>query len=395
VTRRSVDEHAGVVAALVRPALAALDAETVPLAAGRGRILAIEQRSTVALPPFRNAQMDGWAARSAEIADAPVELPVSGVQAAGPAAPRRLAPGTVLKVMTGAPLPEGADCVVPVEDTESAGDRIRIRIRRRSGEYVREAGSDLAAGALVAPSGAVLTPRRLAALAASGIAAVPVRRRARVAVLTTGEEVVEPGGPLAFGQVYDANATVLAALLEEAGAEPLPPVRTRDEPAAFASALDAALADADLVLTSGGISHGDFEVVRQVLEPRGAEVTEIAMQPGGPQATALLDGVPVIGFPGNPVSTQVSFTVLLRPLLREAAGLPPIEALRLPLGVAIDSPRGRRQWLRGRVEDGRAVPVGGSSSHLLATMAEAEVLLDVPADAARLEVGDLVSVLPL
>ncbi|HEY8319762.1 MAG TPA: gephyrin-like molybdotransferase Glp [Amnibacterium sp.] len=395
MSRRSVDEHAAHIAALAGPALADLGAEHVPLASALGRVLAADVRSPVPLPPFRNSQMDGWAARADEVAHAPVALPTAGVQAAGPAAPRTLPLGAVLKVMTGAPVPEGADCVIPVEDTDAEGDLIRILVPRRRGEFVREAGSDLAAGAVVGPTGAVLTPRRLAALAASGIATVAVRRKVRVAVLTTGEEVVAPGRPLEFGQVYDANEAALVALLGEAGAESLPPVRTPDDPAAFAAALDAAVAAADLVLTSGGISHGDFEVVRQVLEPRGAEVVEIAMQPGGPQATALIDGVPVIGFPGNPVSTQVSFTVLVRPLLRAAAGLPPIEAATVPLAVALDSPAGRRQWLRGRIEHGRAVPVGGPSSHLVATMADADVLLDVPADTTHLEAGDPITALPL
>jgi molybdopterin molybdotransferase len=395
VSRRSVDEHAARIAALLAPALAALGTERLPLAAARGRVLAEDVTSAVPLPPFRNSQMDGWAARAAEVADAPVLLPVAGVQAAGPATPRTLPPGAVLKVMTGAPLPDGADCVVPVEDTEADGHAVRILRGRARGEFVREAGSDLAAGAVVGPAGALLTPRRLAALAASGVAEVPVRRRARVAVLTTGEEVVAPGRPLAFGQVYDANETALVALLEEAGADPLPPVRTPDDPGAFAAALDVAVRAADLVITSGGISHGDFEVVRQVLEPRGAEVVEIAMQPGGPQALASVGGTPVVGFPGNPVSTQVSFVVLLRPLLRAAAGLPPIAASIVPLGVALASPPGRRQWLRGRIEDGRAIPVGGPSSHLVATMAGADVLLDVPAEVERLEAGDAIAVLPL
>ncbi|HEV7623888.1 MAG TPA: gephyrin-like molybdotransferase Glp [Amnibacterium sp.] len=395
MSRRSVDEHATRIAATVAPALAALGAERVPLAAARGRVLAADVTTAVPLPPFRNSQMDGWAARAADVAAAPLVLPVAGLLAAGPASPRALPEGAVIKVMTGAPLPDGADCVVPVEDSETADAGVRILRGRAAGEFVREAGSDLVAGKVVGPVGALLTPRRLAALAASGVADVPVRRRARVAVLTTGEEVVAPGQALAFGQVYDANETALVALLEEAGADPLPPVRTGDDPAAFAAALDAAVAAADLVITSGGISRGDFEVVRQVLEPRGAEVVEIAMQPGGPQALATIDGVPVVGFPGNPVSTQVSFAVLLRPPLRAAAGLPPILPTTVPLAVALDSPAGRRQWLRGRIEDGRAVPVGGASSHLVATMADADVLLDVPAEAERLEAGDPIAVLPL
>ncbi len=396
MSRRSVDEHAAHIAALVGPALADLGAEQVPLGSARGRVLATDVRSPVPLPPFRNSQMDGWAARADEVADAPVALPTAGVQAAGPAVPRTLPRGAVLKVMTGAPVPEGADCVVPVEDTEVEGERIRIRVPRRRGEFVREAGSDLAAGAVVGPAGAVLTPRRLAALAASGVATVPVRRRVRVAVLTTGEEVVSPGRPLEFGQVYDANEAALVALLAEAGAEPLAPVRTPDDRAAFAAALDAAVAAADLVLTSGGISHGDFEVVRQVLEPRGAEVVEIAMQPGGPQATGIdrrraRDRVP--GQPGLDAG-----------VVHRAA------APAAPRGRGPAADRGRDRAARGRARlprrpspvaarpdraRPRPSPVGGPSSHLVATMADADVLLDVPADVTHLEAGDPIAALPL
>ncbi len=395
MSRRSVEEHAARIAALVAPVLAGLPAEDVPLAEALGRVLAADVRSPIDLPPFRNSQMDGWAVRAADVAAVPVVLPIAGVQAAGSAGSVALAPGTAVKVMTGAPLPTGAECVVPVEESEPQDGSVRILRGRSVGEYVREPGTDLAAGAVVLTTGAVLTPRALAAAAACGIARLPVRRRARVGVLTTGEEVVAPGTPLAFGQIHDANEIALTAMLTEAGADPVEHVRTPDDAAAFATALDAMLARCDLVLTSGGISHGDFEVVRQVLEPRGAEVVEIAMQPGGPQATALLDGVPVIGFPGNPVSTQVSFAVLLRPVLRAGAGLPPIEARTLPLASSVDSPAGRRQWLRGRVVAGQAVPVGGSSSHLVATMARADVLIDVPAEVTRLEAGSRVAVLPL
>jgi molybdopterin molybdotransferase len=216
-----------------------------------------------------------------------------------------------------------------------------------------------------------------------------------VAVLTTGEEVVEPGSPLRFGQVYDANRTALTALLQEAGADIALAEHVPDDPGLFRAALDRAVAAADLVLTCGGISRGDFEVVRQVLEPLGADVAEVAMQPGGPQASATVGGVPVVGFPGNPVSTQVSFAVFVRPLLRRAAGLPAVVEQRLPLAEALVSPVGRRQWLRGRVRDGRVQVVGGPGSHLVAAMASADVLIDVPADAEALAEGAIVTVLPL
>jgi molybdopterin molybdotransferase len=347
-----------------------------------------------AVPPFRNAQMDGFAARAAELAEG-VVLPVDGVVAAGPTQPRALEPGTLIRIMTGGPMPHGADCVVPVEQTERVGDDVRVLVPRGAGEYVREAGSDVGVGAVVVPAGVLLAARHLAALSATGVAAVPVRRRMRVAVLTTGAEVIEPGAPLAFGEVYDANRIALTALVQEHGGEVVSSARTSDDPDAFAAALDAAVGAADLVLTAGGISHGDYEVVRQVLEPRGAEVTELAMQPGGPQATALLGEVPVICFPGNPVSTQVSFTVLVRPLLREAAGLPPVPTIRLPLATAVRSPAGRRQWLRGAVENGAVIPVAGPGSHLVAAMARADVLIDVPAEIEALDAGALVAVVPL
>lgn len=392
--RRSVAEHAARVRALVEPVIARLGAETLPLEQAQGRVTAEAVHAPTAVPPFRNAQMDGFAARAAELSEG-VALPVDGVVPAARAEPRTLPPGTLIRIMTGAPMPEGADCVVPVEHTEAAGDRVRVLVPRAAGDYVREAGGDVRAGDRVVTAGTLLAARHLAALSATGVAGVAVRRRIRVAIVTTGAEVVDPGTPLAFGDVFDANRIALTALVREHGGAVASSVRTSDEPAAFAAALDAAVAAADLVLTAGGISHGDYEVVRQVLEPRGADVTELAMQPGGPQATALQDGVPVICFPGNPVSAQVSFTVFVRPLLREAAGLPPILPTRLPLATAVRSPAGRRQWLRGAVENGRVSVVAGPGSHLVAAMARAEVLIDVPAEALALPAGGVVEVLPL
>lgn len=393
--RRTVDEHAGRVAALVGPPLARQEAETVPLAGALGRVT-IEPISTVGpLPPFRNAQMDGYAARASEIRRTPVVLPVDGVQPAAASPARVLPAGHLLKVMTGAPVPDGADCVVPVEQTVEEDGGVRVLRAVEPGAFVREAGSDALPGTVVVPAYTRLAPRHLAAAAAAGVAAVPVRRRPRVAVIATGAEVVPPGAPLALGQVHDVNGVVLGALAEEAGAETVSVDLTPDEPAAFERALARAVEIADLVLTAGGVSKGDFEVVRQVLEPLGADVTEIAMQPGGPQGTASVRGVPVVCLPGNPVSAQVSFTVFLRPLLRGAVGLPPVHAVPLPLAAAVHSPRGKRQWLRGVVRDGVVYPVGGPGSHLVVAMAGADVLIDVPAEADFVAAGSTVSVLPL
>ena len=394
--RRSVEEHAALITALAKPALVGLGTERVALVDGLGRLLAEPVVAAGPLPPFRNSQMDGYAARADDVVDAPVSLPVDGVAPAAASARRALEPGRLMKVMTGAPLPDGADAVIPVERTEPDGPMVRVLVAPVSGEFVRAAGSDAAAGAVLVPAGVLLAPRHLAAAATSGSDSVIVRRRPRVAVLATGAEVVPPGTPLAFGEVHDVNGTALAALVAEAGAEPVLVALTPDDTVAFAEQLHRAAAVADLVITAGGVSKGDFEVVRQVLEPLGADVTEVAMQPGGPQGTAVVDGVPVVCFPGNPVSAQVSFAVFLRPLLRGAAGLPPIRPLRLALAEAVlRSPAGRRQWLRGRADGGRVRPVGGPGSHLVSAMAAADVLIDVPADVTELLAGTEVAVLPL
>jgi molybdopterin molybdotransferase len=204
--------------------------------------------------------------------------------------------------------------------------------------------------------------------------------------------LADAGASARFGQVFDANGVALAALVEESGAVVSLQASSTDDPDAFGRMLDAAVAASDLVITSGGISKGAYEVVREVLLPRGAEVTTVAMQPGGPQATAVVDGVPVFCFPGNPVSTQVSFTVFLRAPLREAAGLPPLTTRHERLSETVHSVRGKRQFLRGRLGENGAAPVSGPGSHLVASMANADVLIDLPADAETVEAGTDVAV---
>jgi molybdopterin molybdotransferase len=393
--RRTVDEHAARIAALVGPALTRRETEHVPLAAALDRLTSEPVVTAGPLPPFRNAQMDGYAARAADIRRTPVVLPVDGVVPAAPTDATTLAPGHLLKIMTGAAVPNGADCIVPVEQTVEEDGGVRIVRPVEPGAFVREAGSDALPGTVVVPAYTHLAPRHIAAAAAAGVAEVAVRRRPRVAVIATGAEVVPPGAPLALGQVHDVNGVTLAALSLEAGAEVVLVELTADDPAAFEKTLLRAVAAADLVLTAGGVSKGDFEVVRQVLEPLGADVTEIAMQPGGPQGSASVRGTPVVCLPGNPVSAQVSFTVFLRPLLRGAVGLPPIPAVRMTLAAGVHSPKGKRQWLRGVVKDGSVYPAGGPGSHLVVAMAGADVLIDVPADVDFLGAGSPVSVLPL
>jgi molybdopterin molybdotransferase len=397
---RSVEEHAAHVNRLLEPLSAEPDLETVPLAEAAGRVAAADIRSEVDLPLFRNSQMDGYAVRAADVARVPVALEVTGDVPAGHEVPLTLTPGTAIRIMTGAPVPSGADTIVPVEDTELvlgrdddlAGAIVEIRRSRHRGEYVRERGSDLERGDVLVTAGTRLAARHLAALAAAGVTSLAVRARLRVAVLTTGSELAAPGRDVRFGQVFDANGVALAALVEESGAVVSLRASSTDDPEAFARVLDAALAASDLVVTSGGISKGAYEVVREVLLPRGAEVTTVAMQPGGPQATAVVDGVPVLCFPGNPVSTQVSFAVFLRAPLRDAAGLPALPVRRARLTESVRSVPGKRQFLRGRVGADGVAPVSGPGSHLVAAMATADVLIDLPAEAETVESGSDVTV---
>lgn len=395
--RISVDEHA----AFVRSLLAGLGArptERVALADALGRITASPVESPIALPPFRNSQMDGFAVRAGDVADAPVSLPIAGEVAATAGAPAPLEPGTAVRIMTGAQVPEGADAIVPVEDTEPDGDAgIRIRSARRTGEYVREAGSDLAAGADVLPPGLKLASRHLAAAAASGLTALLVRERVRVAVISTGSELVAPGAELEPGEIPDSNGTALAAAVRAAGAIVVHEARVRDAVDRLRTELDAAReADAELILTSGGISQGAYEVVRELIEPLGAWVGSVAMQPGGPQATGAYRGVPLIGFPGNPVSAQISFELFVAPTLRAIAGLPQARRERLELVAPLASVAGKRQFLRGRrTDDGRAEVVGGPGSHLVAALAASDLLIVVPEDVTSLDAGAVVDTVEL
>ena len=386
--RTPVAEHESRVRALLAP-LRTRDAETIPLHAALGRVTANDTATPIPLPPFRNSQMDGFAVVAADVAGAPVELPLVGEIAAAPGEPPPLAPGTAVRIMTGAPLPPGADAVVPVEDATVSDSTVRIGRARGAGEYVRDAGSDLAVGDVIVPAGVRLASRHLGALAASGVRDVRVRCRVRVAVISTGSELVDLGATLGPGQIFDANGTALATAVEAAGAEVTAAARVGDDAESFRGHLDRAVDDgAELILTSGGISQGEYEVVRETLEPLGALVDVLAMQPGGPQATATYRGVPVICFPGNPVSSQLSFLLFVEPVLREIAGMPPRSRIPRILDAPLTSVAGRRQFLRGRaLLDGRVATLGGPSSHLVAALAAADVLLDIPEDATELPAG--------
>ncbi|WP_431953093.1 molybdopterin molybdotransferase MoeA [Nocardia lijiangensis] len=383
---RSVDEYRDSIEQLLRP-LAARPVESVPVPAALGRMLASDIRAPIDLPVFRNSAMDGYAVRAHDVAVAPVTLPLAGVVAAGQPGQAPLPAGAALKVMTGAPIPPGADCVVPVEDTRTDGRAVTIERGRSAGEFVREPGTDVRAGALLVPAGLALTPRHIAALAAVGVPAVPVFQPVRAAVVTTGDELVPAGKPLRPGQIYNSNGIALAAALAANGVAVVSVEHSTDDPAVFRRLLSAATRSADLVFTSGGVSKGDFEVVKDVLAGQGGLFGSVAVQPGGPQGLTVLDGVPVLSFPGNPVSTMVSFEVFARPILRHLSGLPPVRTSEVPLRAAVRSPAGRRQFLRGRLVEDGVEPASGAGSHLIAGMAWADVLIDIPAETTELAAG--------
>ena len=387
----SVAEHRAAVHALItqhwHPGT-----DRLPLGAALGRVLAADIASGIDLPPFDNAQMDGYAVR----ADAGAgTLPITGHVAAGD--PITHFHGGAVAIMTGAPIPEGADAVVPVEAVSpsgafaAVGETIELPEPVAPGSYVRPRGSDLTAGAQLLPGGTVLGPAQLGALAASGVTAVPVRARPRVLVVSTGAELAEPGEPLAPGAVYDANAVALSAAVTGAGGIALATGAYSDDPGHLRFALEAA-GPVDLVITSGGVSAGAHEVVRETLAPLGVRFGHVALQPGGPQGlgTITVAGAPtpVLCFPGNPVSALVSFELFLRPLLR---GDRP--SARLPLAASVDSPEAKHQVRRGHVTNAGTVElVGGPSSHLLAAYARSDALVHLPVGLAHAEASEAVEV---
>ncbi len=394
VSARPVEDHRQRVEELLRP-LTAREVDDVAMGRASGRLLARDVSAPLDLPVFRNSGMDGYAVRASSVSVTPVTLPLAGVVAAGQAGQAPLPPGAAMKVMTGAPIPAGADCVVPVEDTRAEGGSVTIERGRKAGDFVREPGTDVRAGELLVAARTLLAPRHIAALTAVGLATLPVLRRVRAAVLTTGDELMPAGAELRPGQIYNSNGIALAAALEANGVEVVSVEHSRDDQEEFSRRLSAATGSADVVFTSGGVSKGDFEVVKDVLATRGGEFGSVAVQPGGPQGITVVDGIPVLSFPGNPVSTMVSFEVFARPILRELAGLPPVPAYEMALLDSVRSPAGRRQFLRGRIEGDGVRLTSGPGSHLVAAMAQADVLIDIPPEVTDVAAGTTVKVIEL
>lgn len=396
---RTVEEHLSRVLSLG----SRLPAEPCPVGDGFGRVLAEDLAAVVAVPPFDNSAMDGFAVRAEDLAVG-ASLRVVGDIPAGATAVPRVGAGEAARIMTGAPMPPGADTVVPVEQTDqpmgavSLPESVRVSAVVPLGRHVRRAGEDVAVGAPGLSAGQRWSPAAASSAASLGHGVVPLVARPRVSILATGSELVAAGRPLGFGQIPDSNSLLLSGLCRQWGAEVVSAVAVDDEPANFRAALTEALA-ADLVLTSGGVSVGAFEVVRQVVE---GEVVfdKVAMQPGKPQASGLLtapDGrrVPMLGLPGNPVSVFVSAWAFARPLIARLGGWDEEwRSVTLPALQGWKGPEGRRQFTPVRITADGVMPVHtlGSGSHLVASLALADGLAVVPEEATSVAPGDAVAV---
>jgi molybdopterin molybdotransferase len=360
------------------------------------------------LPSFDNSAMDGYAVYRDDVVsaseDAPVHLPVVGEMAAGQTSLLALSPGTAVRIMTGAPLPHGADAIVPVEWTDGGIAQVRITRSPAPDEHVRHRGEDVREGDLLLEEGARLGPRRLGLLASVGRAQVRSRPRPRVVVISTGAELREPGGTLGHDSIFDANSFMLAAAARSAGAIAYRVGIVSDDPTAFADALSDQLVRADLVVTSGGVSKGAYDVVKEVLSELGTvSFGEVAMQPGKPQGFGFVgeEATPIITLPGNPVSSYVSFEMFVLPAIRRLMGLLPYRrpAVEAVCTQGFSSAPGREQYVRaqltGEGPQASVVPVGGHGSHLMGDLAEANALIVVPAAETRVEPGSTVRVLVL
>lgn len=389
---RTVEEHRAVVDALIPD----LGPVRLPLAEAQNRVLATDLTAPIDLPPFDNSAMDGYALRAGDLASLPATLPVSVDIPAGSVSLQPLAPGTAARIMTGAPTPDGTEVIVPVEMTDAGVHEVTIRSAPEPGVHIRRHGEDVRSGGLVLGAGTVLGPTQLAVAAALGIAEVTVIRPAEVLILSTGSELVAPGGTLGPGQIFESNAVMLAAAVRAIGGHARVLQFVPDDAAQFTASLIAALDGVDVVVTTGGVSAGAYEVVKDALTGQGVEFAKVAMQPGGPQGAGWFSGVPVVTFPGNPVSAFVSFEVFLRPVLLRAMGFPvrTRTALRVPLSEPVDSPAGRRQFRRAVFDrDAHTVkPWGGPGSHLLSWLAGADSMLVLAEDETRLKTGDLAEV---
>ena len=398
---KSVDRHLTDLLVGVRP----LESVRGDFLDAVGAVLAEDVVSRVDLPVFDNSAMDGYAVYRADLADAtehrPVVLTVVGDVGAGSVAPTAT-PGTAVRVMTGAPVPVGADAVVPAEWTDGGPEWVAIFRQPEPGANIRSRAEDVSRGATVLHRGTEVDPAGIGLIASVGLGSVPVHRRPHVLVVSTGSELVPPGSELGPAQIYDSNSLTLAAAVLQAGGTVTRLTAIHDDPEEFLRVLYGALPGIDLVLTSGGISVGAYDVVKAALAGLGTVRFEIvAMQPGKPQGHGVVgpNRTPIITLPGNPVSAYVSFHVFVRPVLRRMLGhtevMRPTVTARLL--EPLRSPAGKRQFNRAHLDTTspeRVVrPIGGPGSHLVGALARSNVLIVVPDDVTQVPAGELVTVM--
>ncbi|MER7809415.1 MULTISPECIES: gephyrin-like molybdotransferase Glp [Streptomyces] len=429
----SVDEHLEDILAAVRP----LEPIELQLPEAQGCVLVEDVMVEIALPPFDNSSMDGYAVRTADLEGASEEFPavltVIGDVAAGSdglSGDQTVGPGEAARIMTGAPLPAGAEAVVPVEWTDGgtgggpadtmrahshapqdAGGEVRVHRPVAARAHVRARGSDVQPGDLALRAGSVIGPPQIGLLAAIGRSTVKVRPRPRVVVISTGSELVQPGEELAGGQIYDSNSFALTAAARDAGAISYRVGAVTDDADMLRATIEDQLIRADIVVTTGGVSVGAYDVVKEALsavgdadEPgSGIEFRKLAMQPGKPQGFGSIgpEHTPLLALPGNPVSSYVSFELFVRPAIRALMGLKdvtrPTVRATLKTDSTLSSPSGKRQFLRGTydAEEGTVTPVGGSGSHLIAALAQADALIVLPEDVTSAEPGTVTEVILL
>ena len=391
----SIDEALERILARARP----LEGEAVPLEAAAGRVLAEPALAAVDLPPFPSSAMDGYALRAVDV---PGTLPVVERISAGRPAGRPLGPGEAAAIATGGVVPDGADAVVPVEYVAEHDNQVEVSAALDLGANVRPRGGDVRAGAVVLPAGARLGPAQIGALAAAGVASVTCARRPRAAVLTTGTELRPPGERLSPGQIYESNGPMLDAQLRSAGAEVERLPTVEDDPAAHRHALERAL-EADVVVTTGGVSVGPHDLVRETEADLGVEEVfwRVAVKPGKPISFGVRGATLVFGLPGNPVSSLVGFELFVRPALAALQGAaepgPAFESGRL--ATTLRPNPARDELVRARRTTGadgsRLEPLSGQESHMIVRAAAANALVLVPRGDGELAAGETVRYLPL
>ncbi len=385
-----------------------LPAYDQPLLEVMGLPIAEDIMAPLPLPAFDNSGMDGYAVVHHDVASAseqrPVHLPVVGEIAAGAATIMAMSPGTAVRIMTGAPVPQGCDAIVPVEWTDGGTSAVVIVQAPEVGQHIRRAGEDVAVGDRLVSEGDLIGPRQIGLLASVGTSRVASRPRPRVVVISTGDELREPGEKLGNDSIYDGNSYMLAAAARAAGAIAYRVGIVRDDHEGFAEALSDQLVRADVVVTSGGVSKGAYDVVKEVLQEQGTvRFDEVAMQPGKPQGFGFVgeDGTPIFTLPGNTVSSYVSFEVFVLPALRKMMGRKVLSRplMRATTTAPLRSFQGKRQYVRARYEVGgegaTVTPVGGHGSHLVGDLSQANALVVLAEEQTTVAPGQPVPVLLL